>query len=279
MVIMQLAFLLLGFSTSLTPVLHKTFHYGKGPEHFGIRGIKKGEPVGPYSFAIGGPLRNIYIPDPINGDIKVVSMSGTIEDRIPFEGYFDDIRVDERGNIYILDRMGERIIVLSEKGNTKQEYSLSYDDVKYPCKLKLKNNDIYIKSVNQILQNALTKSSELPLYEVSLKDDNLDIFKHENSTIKQIVSLKIKDIVSAEFLGTDRNNNIYIQAEVKKELSGVNLIVLKFDSNGHLQGRYRIPHNDYFVWTSRLLDIDEDGNIYQVLPAKDRLEINIWKAE
>ncbi len=277
--IMQLVVFLFGFSTSLVPLLHRTFTYGKGPENFGISGVEKGEPVGPYSFAIGGPINSIYIPDPINKDIKIVSLSGDIERSIPFKGYFDDIRVDREGNIYILDRMGQRILVLNEKGKSETEYKLDYETVKYPCKLNFKNDKIFIKQENQTLMDALTKSILPEQYEVSIKNERLDIFEHKNGVIKQITSFEINGIVSAEFLGTDRNNHIYVQIETRKEPVGVNLLVLKFSPDGKLIGEYKIPHNDYFVWTARLLDIDEEGNLYQVLPAEDRLEINIWKTE
>ena len=273
------AFLLLSFSTSLTPLLNITYRYGKGSEYFGIEGVEKGEPIGPYSFAVKNPDGSIYIPDPVNGNIKVISSSGSIERMIPFKGYYDDLRVDENGNIYILDRAGQRVIYLDPEGKSQKEYELTYDEVKEPCKLKIKGANVFIKHTNPTLTNVKTKASKEDMYEVDIKDERLDIFLHKDGNIKQIASLKIEGIVSAEVLGTDYKGNIFIQIETKKTDIGVYLWVLKFNPEGNLIGKYKIPHNDYFVWTARLLDIDANGNIYQVLPAKDRLEINIWKTE
>jgi len=138
---------------------------------------------------------------------------------------------------------------------------------------------VFIKHTNPTLTNVKTKASKEDMYEVDIKDERLDIFFHKDGNIKQLASLKIEGIVSAEVLGTDYKGNIFIQIETKKTDIGVYLWVLKFNPEGKLIGEYKIPHNDYFVWTARLLDIDANGNIYQVLPAKDRLEINIWKTE
>lgn len=269
---------LFSFSTSLVPILNKTFYYGKSTENFGIR-IEK-EPIGPYSFAVKSEDGSIYIPDPVNGNIKVVSTSGVIEQVIPFRGYYDDIRVDGNGNIYILDRSGERVLYINSDGKSIKEYEVPYDLLKDPCKLKIKGDNIFISNmVDKKIVNLKSKQFSEDTYEADIKDGYIDIFFHKNGTIKQIASQKIEGIVSAEFLGTDYKGNIFIQVETKKPDIGVDLRVLKFNSEGTLIGNYKIPHNDYFVWTARLLDIDYKGNIYQVLPAKDRLEVNIWKTE
>ncbi len=270
-----------GVSHTLIPVLHKTYSYGKTPSSFGL--IKGNtEPIGPYSFAVGDPENNIYIPDPVNGNIKIVSSTtGYINKIIHFTGYFDDIRVDKDGRIYLLDRTGQRIIQLDGSGKTVNEYQLDYKTVKNPCKLTLKNADIYIKNLlSASLYDLKTKSSIPSPYEAGIHKNRLDIFYHKpDGTIMQIASVEINGIVSAEILGTDIKENIYVQIEVKKRDEGVHLKVLKFRSSGKLIGEYTIPENDYFVWTARLLDIDDEGNIYQVLPKENYLVINVWKTE
>lgn len=273
-------FLVFNVSNTLIPVLHKVYSYGKAPTSFGISKVEEEEPTGPYSFAIGGPDNSIYIPDPVNGDIKVISSStGDIVKTIKFTGYFDDIRVDKSGRIYILDRTGERIIRLDETGKSSEVYTLDYETVKNPCKLMLDKDRVLIKN-SSILYNPETKVTFYTPYEAGIHNGNLDIFYHKpDGTLSQIASLKVKGIVSAEVLGTDRAGNIYVQIEVKRDPEGVYLKVLKFKTTGTLIGEYTIPENDYFVWTARLLDIDENGAIYQILPKEDHLEINIWKTE
>ncbi len=268
-------------SNTLTPLLHKEYPYSKGESSFGLKVKSEEEPIGPYSFAIGGPENNIYITDPVNGFIKVISATtGDIVQNIPFKGYYDDIRVDRQGMIYILDRTGQRIISLAEDGKTLEAINLEYNTVKYPCKLTLKDDNVYIKNMTQQkLINAKTKMPASSTYEVDIKGQRLDVFYLKNGNIKQIAGIKVDNIASAEFLGTDRAGNIYIQIEVKKPVTGVSLKVLRLKPSGKLTGDYTIPENDYFVWTARLLDIDGNGNIYQILPAKDHLEINVWKTE
>ncbi len=275
-----LLFFTLNVSTTLTPVLHRSFPYGKAPSTFGLKKAEEIEPVGPYSFAIGGPNNDIYIPDPVNGNIKIISSTtGDVIQTVNFSGYFDDIRVDKTGKIYILDRTGARIIEIDKSGKSLKIDKLDYEIVKNPCKLVVNQQGLFIKNLTT-MYNPKTKSTGSPTYEAGIHNEHLDLFYHKpDGTIKQIAQLKINGIVSAEVLGVDKGGNLYVQIEVKKPSQGVYLKVLKFKENGTLVGNYTIPKNDYFVWTARLLDIDENGEIYQVLPGEDHIEINIWKTE
>jgi hypothetical protein len=96
----------------------------------------------------------------------------------------------------------------------------------------------------------------------------------EKVSVKEI---PIMGVVSAEWLGNDKNGNIYVQVERATGETSIELLVLKFDKDGKLLETLTIPENNYYLWTSRLLYVDSDGRVYQMLPQKEIMKIYIWE--
>jgi hypothetical protein len=92
-----------------------------------------------------------------------------------------------------------------------------------------------------------------------------------------MINFPIKNVISISFLGEDQNYNSYFRFEIyDPNVKGVVLSVYYLDINRHLHSAAMNMPNNYFVWTSKLVQLDDMGNIYQVLPTKDNVQINVW---
>ncbi len=89
--------------------------------------------------------------------------------------------------------------------------------------------------------------------------------------------LKIQNLLSLSFLAEDLNNYIYIQVEKAGPGTAVKLEVYKLNPAGIILDIIPIKNNDYSIKTSKLLHVNQKtGDIWQVLPAKDKLYLNKW---
>lgn len=252
-----------------------------GPETIGVLVEKEMPPIGPYGFTVDH-MGSLIIPDPVNGDVKRIDRDGKISSIVPLKGYFDDIEVDPSGKILILDRSRSLIIYLDPSSPKAQELELDPQTVITPTKFFKWKGNIYLNNIDfPHLIDPQTKSGVLPKpLHIDLSEENLQITPvQEKGVPEEKINLTVRNLLSAEFLGQDKDGNYYIQVEKARGETSVELSVLVVDPEGKIIEAIDIPRNDYFVWTSRLLYLDEKGNIYQVLPASDAIYINIWEVK
>jgi len=85
-------------------------------------------------------------------------------------------------------------------------------------------------------------------------------------------------LASIVFLGEDQDGNIYIQTEIgnKGKIGMKKLEVRKYDPRGNLLTTLDIPNTEYSIWTVKLLHVDRTGDIWQVMPGKNKLFVNRW---
>lgn len=258
--------------------------YGPSAQEIGILVEEETPRLGPYAFSVA---RNgeIYIADPVNGCVKVFSVKkGMMERAISIEGLYDDLMVDERGNLFLLDRVASRILKVSLRGE-KSAIPIPPAMALRPCVLArvgrevaifVEDKETYFPRSNAKLTGSLTQKG---LSIVSKwKDKNtgiVEIFDGFGNKVKTF-TLDRPDLASVVFLGEDGEGNIYIQIEFSISETEVGLEVVRLTAAGEKVIAIPIPENDYYVWTSRLLFVDKNGAIYQVLPAKSKVKINVW---
>lgn len=256
-----------------------TIPYGSGKEELGILIEPETPPIGPSSFSVDRD-GNIYIADPVNSSIKVFSgKEGKLLKFIPFKGFPDDIAVSENEDIYILDRTSSEIFIIRPDG--KQESKRIESDFSLePSKLILWKGEVFVRGEKKIKNLSLEKKHEISyFYEVEYISRNRGILKKLNSEGVLLSEFPIErdNMVSLEFLNEDGEGNIYIQIEFLISENDVRLEARKINSSGEIVSVIPIPENDYFVWTSRLLFVDREGKIYQVLPKRDFVKVNVWE--
>jgi hypothetical protein len=286
MIIIIAAALLQGGTQSY--VLSRSFilDYGYGPYQLGL--LRGGEipPLGPNAFAVD-KNGDIFIADPINDGLKVFSPGqGRMIKFLYVPGIYDDILPDRDGNVFLLERTSAQIIKI-DQWEEKSSVPIDAAFARHPCSLFLAGGsvlvkgrgDTYIPRTQKILPG-ITLSNGKSCW-TEYRDEHLGVLNVFDRTSGEIVSFPVvrPSLASIVFLGVDRQGCYYVQTEFIVSESRVGLEVQKLGPRGELLATIPIPENDYAVWTSRLLAVDEDGAIYQVLPRRENVKIHIWIPE
>jgi len=104
-----------------------------------------------------------------------------------------------------------------------------------------------------------------------------EIFISDPSGPASNVLLKIPNLKSLSFLDEDLNKNIYLQVEKSGPGAKVKLEVYKLNPAGTILDIISIKNNNYSISTAKLLHVNpQTGDIWQVLPSKDKLYVNKW---
>ncbi|MDA8242432.1 MAG: hypothetical protein M0Z67_18935 [Nitrospiraceae bacterium] len=106
----------------------------------------------------------------------------------------------------------------------------------------------------------------------------MEIKGEDNPTFKEM-SFPLKDIVSIKFMGEDKDENIYIKTEHENENQVLVVEVHKFNSDGDYLNTINMPESNIRFWSVRNYAVNKDGTIYQFLPEKNRLILNILPDE
>ncbi|MGQ9617371.1 MAG: hypothetical protein ACUVUG_00235 [Candidatus Aminicenantia bacterium] len=259
-----------------------TINYGSEKEELGLYIGYEVPPIGPYSFSVDFD-GNLCIADPVNSSVKIFSSKERkVLGIIPLKGFYDDLTVSGEGEIYILDRSSSQILKVGKNGS-KRIIKIDSEFTLEPCKLMNWKGRVLLKGEKGLkdifVQEKERKPENFYIYEAKY-------FNREKGYLKKInydggfvggFFVERENIAAIEFLNEDEEGNIYVQIEYIISEDRVGLEVRKISQSGETLSVLQIPENDYFVWTSRLLYVDEKGTVYQVLPKRDFVKINIWK--
>ncbi len=258
-----------------------TINYGAEENEVGIVIEPEILPIGPHSFSVD-KNGNIYIADPVNSSIKVFSNKGKILKVIPFKDFYDDLMVSPDGDIFILKRDSSEIISIKtdgKKDTIRIEPEISIES----SKLFLWKRKIFVKSSDKfslLSFNGKGFYEKIPyIFSAEYIEKGIGIVRKIDSTGRTLLKFPVgrENLVSIEFLNEDVEGNIYIQIEYLISDNSVGLEVLKLNASGGIISKIPVPENDYTIWTSRLLFVDEKGKIYQVLPKRDFVRVNVWE--
>jgi len=292
----------LGFKQTYRKAITKDITYGRGKENVGLVSIKGFPRRGPESFT-NDAEGNFYICDTVNHRIQIFSPDGNHLYEIPLEESVEasDIAIDGFGHIYVYDDVQGKLYQYDKKGNFISMIGVDSKSWQSRGPMHIVDNEIYIRSSDQedILIGRIVKGSLVaptpedisqPLQKgihgfsgkryfvklVRMEKGEIEI-KDRRGTSKTI-DLPLKGIVSIAFLQEDKRGNFYIQTE--RVANGIIILeVHKFDSDGNYLSVIPIPETNYSTWGIKLLSIDENGNIYQFLPAEEKGRLNIFSPE
>lgn len=106
------------------------------------------------------------------------------------------------------------------------------------------------------------------------KTGSIIIF-NENKACSQI-TFKTKELLgSLKFIDCDESGNVYVYTEeISDSLdSGCYAFIKKFNSKGTFKCSFEIPVRDFFTFPNRAIRIDKNGDIYLMIPKRDKVVI------
>lgn len=280
----------------------KDILYGQGKESVGKLSVEDLPRRGPESFS-NDTEGNFYISDTVNRRIQIFSSDGAHLYEIPLqEGMVaSDVAVDKLGRIYVYDAQG-KLYQYDKEGNLLSSINVDTGRWQIRMDMHIADDRIYITSVEQedvligrivngllVTPTADDLSKPLPkgVYGFSGKRYFVHLTRWEKGNVEIIdasgvtfrtIDIPIKGLVSIKFLQDDKNGKFYLQTE-RTENDKVILEVQKFAADGSHLTTLGIPDTDYDTWSVRLLSIDENGNIYQFLPSKEKGRLNTFRQE
>jgi len=270
-----------------------TLPYGSGPGQAGLAGGFDRERQGPQSFAVD-EQGNFYISDTVNRRIQVISPQGRVIREIPTDGSPEDVAVDEGGNIVVL--RGDAPILSRYDRQGKPGGSVMLPRAVYDarssldrrrrgiCLLRRDQGEHLVlpavgdgKSASESPGKIAEK--QRPDYAVTrISEDVGEILVSMNGgTPSERIEIHVPGLASLAFLGEDEQGHLYIQVEQRKTAGkGVSISVLKVTAAGAVVDAVRDIPNAYSSWTTRLLQVDGRGNLYQMLPTANGVELRKW---
>lgn len=274
--------------------------YGKGPGEVGRIHVEGVERQGPQSFAVDNQ-GNLYLCDTVNGRVQVISPQGKSISQIQVGGYISDVAVDEKGNIFVLNESRGAIQQFGGDGRLKVEISVDRSLLSEKDTLAFQKGELHLRSrdqrdyeigrmENEVLRGTAARTN-VPSGLKGSKDifyatrkgpgegGQLTIMDAGGSVVRK-VTIDVPRLASIVFLGDDVNGNIYLQVESSKdEGRRVDLGVLKLDRDGNVVGSVENIPNGYTNWTARLLQVNAQGDVCQMLPGDKGVDLNMWKWE
>lgn len=284
-------------------VITKEFLYGSGKNNIGSVRAGEGVNMGPGSFTTDAK-GNIYICDTVNRRIQIISPDGSISS-IPLKDQMpEDISIDSNGFIYVYDAEGI-LYCYDNTGNSISEIRI--DEIRWDSRgpMHIINNEIYVRGsgrgdvlVAKIENGKLVFPSDEELkkpleegiygsngcrYKAFLTEEmkggiierggGIEVVEKDGTASTRFIPLE--GIVSVEFVGEDRNGNSYVKTEGDKNGELV-VEVSIFDATGSYKSTIPIPGKEYDFWAIKTVSVDEDGSIYQMMPGKDKVTINVF---
>ncbi|MCL5022131.1 MAG: hypothetical protein M1497_01975 [Nitrospirae bacterium] len=287
--------------------------YGLGPREVGAEIGDEGASIGPKSFAVDNK-GEIFICDTVNGRIQVFSRAGgflftiPLKEHLPviegnkriYSGSLDDIVIDESGLICIYDGMVNKLYQYDDKGNVITAIDLDRS-LRGSGPMHIVKDEIYEYVcdsaacgdilVGRILGNRLVEpaAEEQKSYKEAGKtgrsgkkymtrpataERGLLEIRDESTNSIEVVSFPLSGIQSIKFLGEDREGNFYMESgrALEKGIREVH----KFNAQADYLQSMTLPTGNINFWAVREYALDKYGSIYQFLPEKSSLKLNIF---
>lgn len=272
--------------------------YGSEKDQIGLLDVPDIAQSGPESFWVNAQ-GEIYICDTVNKKIKHFSPDGKLLKNLPMGFNCSDLAVDEEGNLFVLDRYRRLLHQFTKDGQQVAVQRLNRQLMERADILSFSANKLVMISGEQeeheigefkngkflllIGTNSQGKKGIMGRKETRFmairthsKRGEIKVLSEEG-VVQKTITLPLQNVASIVFLGQDDEGNLYVQVErTKAKGVGIDLSVYCLDSEGNIDSVIENIPNEYWVWTSKLLQVSAKGDIYQVLPTREGVEINVW---
>jgi hypothetical protein len=278
--------------------------YGSGVGQVGTVNEGEGAIIGPKSFTVDDE-GTIYVCDTVNTRVQIFNSNGNYLSTIPLktEAMAEDIAVDDSGFIYIYDQLG-KLYQYDKKGTLVSKIAVDVNRLPGGGAMHAINSEIYVYACDDhMCEDFIIGRTSLDNLLIRPSDEEAKIVKEKgkqglsrkkymtglNKTVKgdleindkdraslKIMSLPIREILSIEFLGEDIKGNLFIKTDRDDENKKLVSEVHKLNAKGDYLRTNQMPESDISYWSVRNYAISENGTLYQFLPEKDKLRLNIF---
>lgn len=278
------------------------FPYGDGDAELGLLQAPEMGANGPESFWVEDSGQ-IYICDTVNQKIKKLSRTGELLDQISLDFAGNDLAVDSNGDMFVLDRARRLVEQVNGFGKKRGAIQLDRHHVETAYNLRVVKDRVLLSSVMQEekvlgkmhsgkMALRMSVGAQTPIVGgvvgrterrfKTLRNERrqaeIDVFGKENQVLDSLL-MPLENVASVVFLGEDRFGNSYYQLEVLESDRSVSLNVYCLDKRGNIDSAIENIPNNYYVWTAKLLQVAASGDVYQVLPTEDGVEVNVWERQ
>ena len=290
-------------STSPSPSLRLSaqavLKYGSGAGEVGLVRGPGQSPVGPESFAVGKDGR-VLVADVVNQRLVVYSTNGTFVRNVELPGIaLGDVATDGQGRVYVYDQVRRSLHLYDTDGSPRGALDLNPKDIDTRGFFHVVGSAVYFAdaAVRDVLVATVQNGVLVPpdqsvervtegihgdsgrIYSMSVdKGQSLRLQVWDPAaSLSDRISLQVPlpGVVAARYAGEDESRRFYVQTE-RLEGNRIILEVLGFNSAGKQVSATRMPENDYFTWTAKLVDVRRDGSIVQFLPQREQAKLNVF---
>ena len=282
-----------------------TFDYGEGKEEFGV--FREAGGGGVSSFTTDNN-NNLYVLDDENIRLKVFDANGNpvrvvdgFRDRVDNFFTMADIAVDDGGNMLVLSGYAEKqatVYYCDLSGKLLNSISVPIPGV-YDY-MYLSGDSLFTIDSDQrsrlvgVIDSRLRKPAESILidgkvgsrgnvYRCRLVERRKigEVTVHRRTGEDDTIRGDVDGLASLAFLAEDREGYVYIQVERSVETKPyIKLEVHRYDLAGRLRNVVPMPNHGYDIYTLKLLHVNDDtGDIWQVMPGKEKVYINKWSMQ
>ena len=294
-----------------TPKIIVEGNWGSAADEFGLKEGSEIETIGPRTFCLD-KNGHIFIFDTVHQNLKKFTSEGNYLGTIGSNISGSAMAINDEGYIFVLE--GHLLHEYSPMGNLIKNYEISrniqlvegygqgimFDNsgnlfvnnlqkifkIGTPVKQtgKIIANHLSVLSSTQQLtseKNGIVCKSNGNRFQTEVKDKHnatLRILNEDKNLLNlKEITMSIPDVFgSVLFLGSDNQGGIYIETERITKDNYVHLEVRKYDSSGNLLSVIELP-NDYYTTVYKKIEVDNNGNIYQLLTTSKGVQLIKWQ--
>ncbi len=270
--------------------------YGAEPGEIGRVNVPGTERQGPRSFAIDR-AGNIYVCDTVNRKVAIFGPGGELTRSLADTGLPVDIAVAASGDIYVLDEEGGSIVHYLPSGSRAGELAVPPKLLARTQSLTAAGDSLLLRTRDGrdygLIPPVADSAEELKVAgphpgarldsglfcrvkKVSAGGGEVEMVGPAGETL-DLIPVPVARLASIALLGRDGKGNLFLQVEqFRPDGPGVDLGVVKLNPGGIVLEKLEKIPSEYTSWTARLLRVDGEGDIIQMLPAPDAVELNRW---
>ena len=275
--------------------------YGTGEGELGVRAVPGQERTGPESFAVD-PAGHVLVCDTLNHRVQVFTRTGEHVRSIDLgpEVTPSDLAVTGDGDLVVYDDVEGRLHHLGPEG--ARLGSVSIGPRPWTARLALHvvgdrvlmgtadQSDVLLAAFRDRALVAAEPGRERTSRGIATRGgsryllerlDRTAALVHRlgegGGTVVATARLSGLGLLSLALLDEDRQGRAYVQVEVDGPDGRPRLEVYRLDPEGPTR-LLRLPRSDYAVWTSRLLQVDSEGSVVQLLPARAEALLSVFSA-
>lgn len=294
-----------GDSQIYTPKIIVEGNWGSAPNEFGLKEGREIETMGPRTFSLDRS-GNIYIFDLVKQNIKKFTNEGIYQGTLGSDIAGSALAVDDEGHIFVLEN--HVLHEYSPSGDLIKNHKISRDiqlvegygqgiiiddfgnlfvnklQKIYKIGAKMKQTVSALAALDQKQQLASEKngivgkikSNRFQAKWKNKQEASLQILSDEGYLLREILMSTPDIFGSVLFLGKDNQGTVFIETERITKDNYVHLEVRKYDLDGNLLSIIELP-NDYYTPVYKKVEVDNSGNIYQLLTTSKSVQLIKWQ--